>query len=310
MTKAGTLLFGFLLIELFQYASAQSRQLCVTVDDLPTVAYGEGNHQEITRKLVAHFQQYRIPAVGFVNESKLYEGDKVQASRVALLQQWLDKGYELGNHTYSHVDYHQVPFTEFSTDVLQGEKVIPPLSKAAGLPWRYFRHPYLHIGKSQAAYDSLATFLTDHSYTEAPVTIDNADYLFAKAYSNAHKINDKAMMQRIGTDYVAYMEAKVQFYEASSQTLFNREIPQVLLIHASLLNADYLDDLAAMYLHRGYEFVSLPVALRDEAYREKITKFGSYGISWIDRWALSRGVPRDFFANDPETPAYIVEAAK
>ena len=308
MKKSGILLLLFLL--LFQAVVAQPRQVCVTIDDLPTVAYGEANHDEITRKLIAHFQRYRIPAIGFVNESKLYEAGKVQSERVALLQQWLDKGYELGNHTYGHVDYHQVPFTTFSADVLKGEHITLPLSKAAGLPWRYFRHPYLHIGKTQAAYDSLAVFLSNQGYTEAPVTIDNADYLFAKAYSNAHKINNQAEMKRIGTDYVAYMEAKVAFYEVSSRKLFEREIPQVLLIHASLLNADYLGELAAMYQRRGYEFVSLPRALEDKAYQEPVTKFGSYGISWIDRWALSRGVPRAFFANDPETPAYIVEAAK
>ncbi|MPR37026.1 polysaccharide deacetylase family protein [Salmonirosea aquatica] len=307
MKKTGVLLSLSLL--LFQLALAQSRQLCVTVDDLPTVAYGEGNHEEITRKLLANFQKYSIPAIGFVNESKLYEGGKIQTDHVALLRQWLDKGYELGNHTFGHVDYHEVPFAEFSTDLLKGEQITPPLSKAAGLPWRYFRHPYLHIGKNQASYDSLAVFLDDHGYIEAPVTIDNTDYLFAKAYSNAHKVNDKAAMKRIGTDYVAYMEEKAKFYEASSLKLFDREIPQVLLIHASLLNADYLGELAAMYQRRGYQFISLPVALQDAAYREKITKFGSYGISWLDRWALSRGVPRDFFANDPETPAYIVEAS-
>ncbi|GAB3180349.1 polysaccharide deacetylase family protein [Telluribacter humicola] len=291
-------------------AIAQPKQLCVTVDDLPTVEYGEGNQKEITQKLVAHFQKYNIPAIGFVNEGKLYESGKLKAERVALLHQWLDNGYELGNHTYGHPSYHQTPFSSYSKDVLKGAVVTPPLSKKAGLPWRYFRHPFLHIGQNQARYDSLSSFLTQHNFIEAPVTIDNDDYLFAKAYSNAHKKNDKAQMQRIGSDYVKYMEAKVFFYEQASDKLFNRQIPQVLLIHANLLNADYLDDLAEMYKRNGYTFVDLHTALRDKAYLEKITKFGNYGISWIDRWALSRSVPKEFFANDPETPAYIVNAAK
>lgn len=308
MKKVLLLLLPFLLT--LQGTLAQSRQICITVDDLPTVSYGEQNHEEITHKLVAHFQKFNIPAIGFVNESKLYEAGKPHPDRVALLSHWLDNGYELGNHTFGHVDYHQVPFAEFAADVRKGEQITPALSKALGLPWRYFRHPYLHIGKNAASYDSLGVFLTAHGYTEAPVTIDNTDYLFAKVYSNAHKIGDTALMNRIGTDYVTYMEAKAQFYEESSKKLFDREIPQVLLIHASLLNADYLDELAQMYQRRGYQFVSLPVALQDGAYREKITKFGSYGISWIDRWAISRKVPPAFFANDPETPGYIVEAAK
>ena len=289
---------------------AQSRQLCVTVDDLPMVAYGADNHAEITRKLIAHFQKYDIPAIGFVNEGKLYEGGELRTREVALLKQWLAGGYELGNHTFGHNSYHQVIFSDFTADVLKGAVVTPPLSRAAGLPWRYFRHPYLHIGKSPSAYDSLTVFLTEQGYTEAPVTIDNTDYLFAKVYALAQIKGDTALMRHIGTDYVAYMEAKVHFYEKASRKLFEREIPQVLLIHASLLNADYLDDLAEMYQRSGYAFVNLPTALQDAAYREKITRFGNYGISWIDRWAISRGESKEFFADDPETPDYIMESAK
>ncbi len=306
MTKFHLLIF----ILAAHYALAQTRQLCVTVDDLPTVAYGADNHAEITRKLIAHFQKYDIPAIGFVNESKLYEGGELRTREVSLLKAWLDGGYELGNHTFGHNSYHQVIFSDYTADVLKGAVVTPPLSKAAGLPWRYFRHPYLHIGKSQSAYDSLAVFLTKQGYTEAPVTIDNTDYLFAKAYAVAQRKGDTTLMQRIGTDYVTYMEAKVHFYEEASHKLFDREIPQVLLIHASLLNADYLNELAEMYQRNGYAFVSLPAALQDAAYQEKITKFGNYGISWIDRWALSRGVPKEFFAGDPATPAYIEEVGK
>ncbi len=303
-------LVSLVLLLAFFTATAQPKQICVTVDDLPTVAYGEGNEEEITRKLISHFKKYNIPAIGFVNEGKLYESGKLKDERVALLRQWLDNGYELGNHTFAHTDYHRATFTDFASDVKKGAVITPPLSKKAGLPWRYFRHPFLHIGQSQARYDSLAGFLTAQGYTEAPVTIDNADYLFAKAYSNAHKNKELAQMKRIGADYVKYMEAKVHFYEQASEKLFDRQIPQTLLIHASLLNADYLDDLAEMYQRNGYAFVDLPKALQDKAYEEAITKFGSYGISWIDRWALSRSVPKEFFANDPETPAYIVEAAR
>ena len=42
-----------------------------------------------------------MPAVGFVNESKLYREGQVDA-RIALLRAWRDGGVELGNHTLSH----------------------------------------------------------------------------------------------------------------------------------------------------------------------------------------------------------------
>lgn len=222
---------------------AQPKQLCITVDDLPTVHYVENNQEETTRKLIAHFQEYTIPAIGFVNEGKLYKSGVVKKEWIALLQQWLNNGYELGNHTFGHTDYHRASFTDFSEDVLNGEVLPPGLSKRAGLPWRYFRHPYLHIGQSSLRFDSLSSFLTKHNYTEAPVTIDNDDYLFAKAYSNTHKSQNTVQMSRIGSDHVKYMEAKVFYNEQLSTRLFERKTPQILLIHASLLNADYVGEL-------------------------------------------------------------------
>lgn len=65
-----------------------------------------------------------------------------------------------------------------------------------------------------------------------------------------------------------------------------------------------------MYRRNGYEFVDLSTALRDTSYREKITGFGSYGISWIERWAISSSAPKELFVGDPHTPEYIVNAAR
>jgi hypothetical protein len=42
--------------------------------------------------------------------------------------------------------------------------------------------------------------------------------------------------------------------------------PQTLLLHASALNADTIDDLARRFTSRGYAFVTLDRALEDPAY--------------------------------------------
>jgi hypothetical protein len=77
------------------------------------------------------------------------------------------------------------------------------------------------------------------------------------------------------------------------------------LLHASLLNANAMDSLAQMFRRNGYEFITMAKALEDEAYKTEITKYGNWGISWIDRWALSQGKKGDFFKGDPVTPEYI-----
>jgi hypothetical protein len=110
-----------LTIYLFLTATvAQSKQICVSVDDLPTVHYGENNQDEITKKLIAHFKKYAIAAIGFVNEGKLYASATLKKERVDLLQQWLNGSYGLGNHTFGHTDYLQATFNQFYTCYVRG----------------------------------------------------------------------------------------------------------------------------------------------------------------------------------------------
>ena len=117
-------------------------------------------------------------------------------------------------------------------------------------------------------------------------------------------------MQLIATSYLEYMQKKIDYYESMSIKLFNRNIKQILLIHANALNADNLDALAMMYERKNYEFISLSDALKDEAYLTKNTVYGRWGISWLDRWAMSMGKKGDFFEDDPSTPDYIMKLAK
>ena len=63
------------------------------------------------------------------------------------------------------------------------------------------------------------------------------------------------------------MESIVAAFEKMSVQVVGREFPQILLIHASQMNADLMPDLLAMFRRRGYTFVTLDHALADPAYR-------------------------------------------
>jgi peptidoglycan/xylan/chitin deacetylase (PgdA/CDA1 family) len=289
---------------------AQQKKMCITVDDLPVVSYGieDPDFQlELTNRFMDTFDSFQVPAIGFVNEIKLYQAGKPVPERVHLLEVWLEHGYELGNHSYSHPDYHKTSFKKFTADILKGERITRELTEKYGTDLKYFRHPFLRSGSNQAQSDSLKNFLHQHGYEEAPVTIDNDDYLFAKAYHKAYVRRNTEQMEKIGKAYVLYMVAKLLYFERSSEALFGRDIFQILLIHASLLNARYLDDLLKAYQDHGYEFVSLTEVLKDPAYEEKITRFGDWGISWLDRWALSHGKKGDFFKGEPTVDEFMPE---
>lgn len=300
------LLHLLILFSFFSYS--QTKEICITLDDLPAISYDFKDidfQKGLVNKLITTFNEYQIPAIGFVNESKLYTNRKLNDGKVALLRIWLAAGYELGNHTYAHKDYHKVPLDEFTEDVLKGEKICKELVKEYSEQYIYFRHPFLHVGLDKEKHDDLKAFLSEHDYIEAPVSIDNDDYIFAYAYSKAMLKKDVELMKQIGNDYVDYMEKKLLYFEGQSEKLLGRNVKHILLLHANAINADYLDELADRYQSHGYSFISMKEALRDRAYQREITKYNDWGISWIDRWALSEGKKGDFFKGDPETPGYV-----
>lgn len=300
------------LILVSKVSIGQQKQVCVSFDDLPFVSYKLTDStllEDSFRNLVFALKSYKIPAIGFVNEQKLYENGMIINSRLELLNHWIKNGLELGNHTYSHKDYNTIPLSVFSQDILKGGIVTSKILQEKNKMLKYFRHPFLHAGNSKAKADSLTNFLLDHSYIVAPVTMDNDDYLFASAYEKSMINNDSILMLQIGHDYLTYTEAKLKYYERQTQKLFERNINQILLLHASYLNSCYLDSLVLLFQKNGYDFIKIDEALKDEVYKTEITRFGNWGISWIDRWALSKGEKGDFFKEEPTVPEYINRAS-
>ena len=286
------------------------RHIAVTIDDLPVVSTRRDikTRREITKKLLEHITKARVPAIGFVNENKLYANGLRDETQVDLLQQWLDAGLELGNHTYSHRSLNAIELADYQADILAGEKITKELLQGKGRTIRYFRHPYLQTGLSLEVKAGLDEFLRRHGYKIAPVTIDNSDWIFARAYDNAFDNKDKKLMKRIGVAYVIYMDAKMDYWERQSIKLFGREPHQTLLLHANFLNSDYFDDVAVMLRQRGYKFINLDDALKDEAYNLPDTFVKRAGISWLHRWALDKG--REYILpNEPKTPDFVLKAA-
>jgi peptidoglycan/xylan/chitin deacetylase (PgdA/CDA1 family) len=301
-------------------APATGRVMTVTVDDLPTVCTCRDlpSHQRITEALISTFTKNKIPVIGFVNEGKVYPpGTPVDTAnpqmaipeRVALLAAWLDAGFELGNHTFSHPDLNGTPTDQYEREILRGDEVLRDLYASRGGAPRYFRHPYLHTGRDCATKERLETFLHRRGYQIAPVTVDNADWIFARAYDRLLDQNDQTKAGKVMAEYISYMVAKTAFFERQSRDLFGREIPQVLLIHASRLNADGFDELAKRLTGLGYRFEPLEKTLEDPAYRLSDSYLGRAGISWIQRWAKAEGKGKEFFAGEPSAPAWVMELA-
>jgi peptidoglycan/xylan/chitin deacetylase (PgdA/CDA1 family) len=307
--SALTVLFVFLVTTPQVTSPTQAvREIAVTIDDLPLAAslnQDLARGRQVTRDLLDALVRHHVPAIGFVNEIKLEDAGRVNPERVALLRQWIDAGLELGNHTRTHPDLHRVALEDFKADVLAGEQTTRPLLRAAGKDLKYFRHPFLHTGRTAHVRAGFEAFLTQHGYRVAPVTMDNYDYLFAAAYERAVSRGDAALQHKILEAYLDYMDKIFGYYEQQSRALVGRDIPHTLLLHANALNASAFDRLAGLLTRRGYRFVSLDRALEDPVYKKADEYFGQAGITWLHRWAITEGKKGTFFAGEPEVPKWI-----
>ncbi len=262
------------------------RRVAFTFDDLPGRYVGHCDPAELrhlNEQLIAAIRRNHMPAIGFVNEGNLCAEKRDQLA--PLLTLWIDAGLDLGNHTYSHVDFNNVSLDDFEKDVIAGESTTRAVLASHGQKLHYFRFPFLHMGKDLKKKRVIEQFLRSRGYENAVVSLDDDDYIYAVAYAYA----DAPARQRLADDYVRYMDSMFAFYEKLSRDTLGYEPPQILLLHDNQLNADTLDRLAAVVRKRGYSFISIAEALRDPIYKRSDNYVGGYGISWMHRWAMDAG---------------------
>ena len=169
----------------------------------------------------------------------------------------------------------------FKADVLRGQIVTSKLLAEREQTIRYFRHPFLHTGRSLDTKHKFEEFLAENGYQVAPVTIDNSEWIYARAYDLALQAGDAGLAEQVGLDYVVYMLKMFGFYERQSTLLFDRNIAHVLLLHANELNSAWFGTLADSLSAKGYAFISLREALQDPAYQSPDTFTGPGGITWL-----------------------------
>jgi peptidoglycan/xylan/chitin deacetylase (PgdA/CDA1 family) len=286
------------------------RTMAVTIDDLPYVNIEGGVYLEAaapaTARILAALRDHQAAAVGFVNEGKLSDDP---GPRTALLQQWVDAGMTLANHTYGHPDFNALTPEAFQEEIERGEIVTRRLMKPREPYQLYFRHPMTHTGETAAKKEAIERFLSARGYVVAPHTIENSDFIFNVGFVRAQKEQNAALVERLRLAYLEHTLAATVFAERISAEIFGREIPQVLLIHTNAVTADRLPALLDALAGRGYRFVTLDDAMRDPAYRTKDSYVGKHGPTWLFRWSQSLGKSVSF-AGDPDPPDWVMDLYK
>ncbi len=282
------------------------KRIAITLDDLPfhPAATGLAEQRSQTRKLLAALTRHRVPAIGFVNEDKLLAKGQVDG-RIGLLEAWLDAGMELGNHTFGHVGFQATPLPAYEDAAIRGEAVTRWLLAQRGRTPRYFRHPFTQTGPTKEAKAAFEAFLDARGYAVAPFTVEHDDFVFAAVYEDAVRRGRRKEAAKVREAYVAHLDPALETLKSMAAELFARDVPQILLIHASRLNADALDAMLGRLERRGYAFVPLEEALKDPAYASPDGYVGPRGPSWLLRWSKGLGRPTTK-KGQPDPPAWIM----
>jgi peptidoglycan/xylan/chitin deacetylase (PgdA/CDA1 family) len=287
---------------------AQTRAVAVTVDDLPHVG-GSGTLSEarrVTSAMTEVLERRRVPASGFVTGKRVLVAGQVE-ERLELLREWVRAGTTLENHSYSHESFHRVPAWRHRDDVVRGQLLPSRIAAEFGDTVRFYRHPFNHAGETLAIRERFAEFLARRDLEVAPFTVEHADYLYNRLYVAARAAGDTAGMRRVGRAYLDQLDRGFAFAEELAAETFDRPIPQVFLIHANGINADYLARMLDRLEARGYRFVSLAEAVEDPAYASPDGYSGTAGVSWLHRWREGLGL-EDRLRDEPDPPAWALEA--
>ena len=239
-------------------------KIAITFDDLPAhgpLPPGE-TRMEVISKIVAALRGANLPPTyGFVNGLRMEE----QPTGAAVLQAWHSAGNPLGNHSWSHMNLNQHLLDDFEQDVARDEPVLASVMKDED--WHWFRYPFLAEGDTLEKRAGFRNFLRERGYKIAAVTMSFGDYLWNPPYARCKTKGDAAGVAALENSYLTAADESIQYSRDISHTLYQRDIPYVLLVHVGAFDAEMLQRLLQLYRHKGFEFVTLPEAERDEFYR-------------------------------------------
>jgi peptidoglycan/xylan/chitin deacetylase (PgdA/CDA1 family) len=262
--------------------------VALTFDDLPSAGSlppGE-NRSKIATALTSELKANHLEGTyGFVNAVKLEnDPDARQALRI-----WIDAGMNIGNHTWSHQSISGNTAEAFEREIALNE---PALVQYAGTrDWHWFRYPFLWEGETLEKRHAVRTYLLEHGYRVAQVTLDFEDYAWNDAYGRCSAKQDDAAITWLRQSYLENATEYIKLGREEEHIAFGHEIPNVLLLHATAFTTLMLPDLVDLLRKQGFRFATLPKVERNAIYTEDPDAALQYGGTLPDQFMDSRKLP-------------------
>jgi peptidoglycan/xylan/chitin deacetylase (PgdA/CDA1 family) len=282
---------------------AQERaQVAITVDDLPS--HGDlpspMKRSDVAKSMIATFKAKGVPAVyGFVN-AKNIAGDEDKAD---VLKIWVNAGFPLGNHTFSHIDINTATPEAFEAEIAGNEPTLQALMGSKD--WHWLRYPFLHEGDTLEKRHAVRTYLQEHGYKVAQVTLDFGDYAWNVPYARCAEKHDTPAMEWLKSSYLATAADSFALDRKLSAMLFGRDIKYVLLMHIGGFDSVMLPELLDLMKKEGFDFVTLPDAEKDPAYESDPDASLTHGGTLLEQLIESKHMK---YPPVPERPMQKLDA--
>jgi peptidoglycan/xylan/chitin deacetylase (PgdA/CDA1 family) len=251
-----------LFFHLFAFTTEASIKVALTFDDLPLHSDipKSTTRLEVANKILDTLKRENIwQTYGFVN-GKIIES-KPELKDV--LKVWIAGGQNLGNHSYTHMNYNFNTIADFLQDIKDNEAILSEVSM--GTNWHYFRYPYLQEGNTVEKREAAKNYLSNNGYRVAPVTMSFDDWAWNNTYARCKDENNQEAIEWL----------RSSFQNNALKTLLQvarPDLPQVLLIHFGAFDAEMISELIKNYKENGVQFIKLDEATTT-IYRDDIGSF-------------------------------------
>ena len=275
-----------------QSAPPPRARVALTFDDLPVhgpVPPGL-TRADIAKKIIAALQNRRTPPVyGFVNA----KGLETEPGSAQVLQLWREAGFPLGNHAFSHMDLHANPAEAFEQDIAANEPTLRTYM-GNGTPepdWHWFRYPYLREGDTADKHRAVRSFLEEHGYTVAEVTLSFDDYAYNEPYARCLAKGDTKSIDWLKESYLTRAGESLTRGQEASRTLFGHDIPHIMLLHIGGFETVMMPHLLDLLEQRGFTLITLQDASRDPAYAQDPDLPANWNGTLLQQLLTARHVP-------------------
>lgn len=273
---------------LLSYAACFAQGVAITFDDLPLngdLPSGVTRAQ-IVKDVLGVLKAHHVPQVfGFVN-SKRFEGNTDGADALKL---WVVGGERVGNHTYSHMDLQQNSPEAFERDIAQNEPALELLSRE---DWRWFRYPFLREGETVEKRRAVRSYLHDHGYRIAQVTIDYEDYAWNSPYARCIDKHDARLIEWLNSSYLSIASDYIDADREMARLVYGHDINHVLLLHLGAFSSTVLPQVLDMLQRKGLHPITLEDAESDPAYQaDPDAPTSKYGGSLLEQMMDVKKLP-------------------